>query len=73
MSQEEPRVVHCWTGKRDAIEAAHPNDYQMRDDWAATWNGDDGTCMLLSGHEGDHEFTPDSQIGVQFVPTDESS
>jgi hypothetical protein len=28
------------------------------------------TCMLEHGHEGDHEFTPDSQIGVRFTDSD---
>lgn len=27
-----------------------------------------GTCMLMRGHAGDHEWTPDSEIGVTFAP-----
>jgi hypothetical protein len=27
---------------------------------------DDGTCLLDEGHEGEHEFTPDSEIVITF-------
>jgi hypothetical protein len=28
------------------------------------------TCMLLDGHEGDHEFTPDNEITIRFKAPD---
>jgi hypothetical protein len=31
------------------------------------------TCMALDGHKGPHEFVPDDQIMVRFVPTDEEA
>lgn len=36
------------------------------------WEGNeqnDATCLLLDGHEGAHDFTPDSEITVSFAPT----
>jgi hypothetical protein len=26
------------------------------------------TCMLLDGHDGPHEFTPDDEITIEFAP-----
>lgn len=70
----EDRVLHCWTDRRTAIEEAHPNDYQMRDDWAETYgDAGNGTCMLERGHEGPHEFTPDDQIVIGFPEVPEPS
>ena len=36
-------------------------------------DGGDFTCMLLAGHAGPHEFTPNSEIRVRFLSSDESS
>jgi hypothetical protein len=33
-------------------------------------NGD-ATCLLANGHVGPHEWTPDSEIIVSFVPSPE--
>ncbi len=27
------------------------------------------TCMLEAGHDGDHDWTPDDEIGVSFAPS----
>jgi hypothetical protein len=54
-------MVHCWQGKREHTEFGSQ-------EWHDTFLDDgDGTCMLDDGHDGPHEFTPDSQIIVQFL------
>ncbi len=30
------------------------------------------SCLLLDGHGGDHDFTPDDEITVKFVTTAEA-
>lgn len=62
---DSKRTLHCWMGKSLHIEKTfgfhseqHIETYM--DDFV------DGTCMLEAGHDGPHEFTPDSQIGVTF-------
>lgn len=48
-------LIHCWEdGPRVEVDA----DLDIG-----------STCMLLSGHDGPHEFTPDNKIGVHFAPT----
>lgn len=32
-------------------------------DWPSEQNA---TCMLLDGHDGPHQFTPDAEITVRF-------
>ena len=34
--------------------------------WAGAGGGG-ATCLLPAGHEGPHEFIPDSEITVEFV------
>ncbi len=58
-------MIHCWKGKREHIEETVP-DYVMSDAWHAAWRDGEATCMLEEGHEGDHVFTPDSQITITF-------
>jgi hypothetical protein len=41
--------------------------------WEPGPETDDGcstTCMLLDGHEGDHQWTRDDQIGIRFADTE---
>lgn len=64
------RVLHCWMGKRDyAIDVhgwgspEHLATYSDNDE-----EDNDGTCMLPDGHDGEHEFTPDNEIGISFAP-----
>lgn len=68
----QPRVVHCWTGKREWAEKTFG---WGSDEHLATYSEDgdsrDGTCMLEDGHDGDHDFTPDDQIGVTFAPAEQ--
>lgn len=63
---EEPRVLHCWEDENE---------------WTVNrygWGSDEhlallrrecsnGTCMREAGHDGEHDFTPDDQIGVTFA------
>jgi hypothetical protein len=56
------QVVHCWKGKSDHAEEVHGHGSP---EWIEAFL-EDGTCMLLEGHEGEHEFTPDREIGVAF-------
>lgn len=53
MPVEAARVLHCWEQLEEWNEA------ELR--WET------GTCLLLAGHEGEHEFTPDSQIVIHFA------
>jgi hypothetical protein len=64
--------VHCWAGWLDSM-----SEEERIDEMARQWQADeaagldrgfrDRTCMLLAGHEGLHEWTPDDQIGVRFL------
>lgn len=51
-------VPHCWIGNSEVVEWGS-------DAWAEAFNNP-ATCMLLDGHEGPHEFVPDSEIVVSF-------
>lgn len=55
---------HCWKDKTEHITDLHGFG---SDEWAESFNEPSATCMLESGHEGPHEFVPDSQIGVTFI------
>lgn len=41
--------------------------------WADSWNDElygpepRSSCLLDDGHEGDHEWTPDSEIILEFA------
>jgi hypothetical protein len=63
------RVLHCWKDRQAHIEETYGFH---SDEHIATYLDDfvDGTCMLPTGHEGPHEFTPDDQIGVTFRELD---
>jgi hypothetical protein len=55
-------ALHCWKDRSEHAE--HVHGWGSDPYWAAVFNS--GTCMLEAGHEGDHEFTPDHEIGVTF-------
>lgn len=59
----EERVVHCWAGRREELEAADPENYWRSAEWQS---GEDGICLRLDGHDGPHEFTPTDQIVLRF-------
>jgi hypothetical protein len=47
---------------------ADQNEKRVLHCWEGSDDGDGctGTCLLESGHEGEHEFTPDSDIRLTF-------
>ena len=56
-------MTHCWKDEREHIEEAYGVG---SDEWHAGFDGPGGTCLLLDGHDGPHEFTPDDEITVSF-------
>ncbi len=62
----EERVVHCWAGNEE-IAIDH---YGIGSDQHLDTMDNPGTCMLLDGHKGDHEFTPDGNIVITFPEKD---
>ena len=60
-------VVHCWWGLRDEIEKVFGWGSK---EWAETYQEawENETCMLLQGHKGPHNFTPDSEVQITFLP-----
>lgn len=66
------RVLHCWKDYTEHLEEIHgwgTPAYWVA--WAAQWSDEDtfhgSTCMLEDSHDGPHDFTPDSDIGVSFA------
>lgn len=49
-------MTHCWADIRDGLELWESIDMAG------------ATCLLPDGHDGAHEFTPDSEITVSFAP-----
>lgn len=56
------RKRHCWRDGPSISEWLEANPDSDIDSYVGS------TCMLERGHEGPHEFTPDSHIGVTFAP-----
>lgn len=61
-------MVHCWKGNDEHIEDTfgfHSEEHlaTYADDFVSS------TCMLENGHDGDHDFVPDSDIGMTFSAT----
>jgi hypothetical protein len=40
--------------------------WEDRRSYYVDWDSPAETCMLPDGHDGPHEWTPDSEIVVQF-------
>lgn len=59
------RVLHCWKDRLAWIEDVHGHG---SDEWCAAYDKPSATCMLEDGHDGPHEFMPDSDIAVSFAP-----
>jgi hypothetical protein len=58
-------MLHCWKDRAADIQerfGLHSPEHieTYMDDFVS------GTCMLEADHEGEHEFTPDSEIRVTF-------
>jgi hypothetical protein len=57
-------VSRCWKDRAEHVEEQHGlwSPAHIR----ALYYQSSVTCMLAAEHEGDHEWTQDDQIGVQF-------
>jgi hypothetical protein len=53
----------CWTDRRTWIEETYG---YLSDEYIESYVDDSATCLLDEGHECDHEWIPDSEIGVSF-------
>lgn len=53
------RVLHCWAAGPARTEGEWPELRVIG-----------STCLREAGHDGGHEWTPDDQIVVQFLPAD---
>jgi hypothetical protein len=69
-------MIHCWESRRESImeeiEREAPggdwNKSPRANEWlAAFWSDENATCLLEDGHDGPHEWTPDSSITIRFV------
>jgi hypothetical protein len=58
------REVHCWADYHSEPEFGS-------DEWVRRQLEQSATCLLLCGHEGPHQWTPDSQIKVTFRRDDD--
>ena len=59
-------TLHCWKGRGE----------WMHEHGLCEWyevSEHRGTCMLPRGHEGDHEWTDEAEIGVTFVGAGEGA
>jgi hypothetical protein len=56
-------MTHCWTSRLECCEWGS-------DEWFRTLDEEPATCLLAEGHEGPHEWTPDEEIVVEFVPVE---
>jgi hypothetical protein len=48
-------TAHCWADVRDGLELWESIDMPG------------ATCFLPDGHDGPHEFTPDSEVVISFA------
>lgn len=64
MAKNDVKVykTHCWKGNQDDAEEKFGF---LSDEWYDA-NLHSGTCLLPDGHDGNHVFTPDSEICVSF-------
>lgn len=64
----EKRQLHCWEdrGYWFAITFGWFSDEHIQ----AEYVDGGGTCMLERGHDGEHEWTSDSDIGISFAEHD---
>ncbi len=62
----EHKRPHCWADKKAWAEETY--GYLSPEHVEA--ESQNCTCMLLDGHDGPHEWTPNDEIVVQFPPRD---
>ena len=60
---DEARVVHCWEDKASWMAEV----YGMESDEYVEAFENPGTCLLEKGHASEHEWTPDEDIGIEFL------
>lgn len=58
-------MLHCWMDYRTWAEEQHGFH---SDEHLSTYSEPGKTCLLEDGHDGPHEWTPDSDITVSFAP-----
>ena len=62
-------MVHCWTARHEAEGFTTCTDWFFAHDdkgEEVQWEDGNAICLLEDGHEGPHEFTPESDIAVEF-------
>ena len=55
---------HCWKDKSEWAEETYGIGSP---EWADVIINGNATCMLPTGHEGEHDFVDDGQIGIAFL------
>lgn len=63
--------LHCWMTRHEHVEEVY--GYLSPEYCESAANGVDATCMLPADHDGEHEWTPDNEIQVSFVPRPEEA
>ncbi len=65
-------AVHCW---EDGPPIYHilVNHEDCEECWPTGTHQVGSSCLLLDGHEGNHDFTPDDEILLQFADTPTSA
>ena len=60
--------LHCWTGRREWIEATYGylSEEYIQDASDEYGEKMSATCMLPADHDGPHEFTDDDRITISF-------
>ena len=63
-------AVHCWKDYRDWVKETYG---LLSGEYIDSFNEWPATCMLPAGHAGPHEWTPDSETAIKFLPKPEPS
>ena len=51
---------HCWADLQSQFEIGTA-------EWVQVLVAGNATCLLAAGHDGPHEWTPDTEFGVCFT------
>ena len=60
---DEEALLHCWEDRHENAAKLHGRG---TDAYWAEWTKPAATCMRPAGHTGDHAWTDDTDIGVEF-------
>ncbi len=64
-------ILHCWEDRSSWAEETYGWGSDL---WMHFYRMPGATCLLLAGHAGPHEWTPDSEIGIAFGrPTEDDA